>query len=88
MEGPTIKGKEKIMLANYKKFARLDALRLIEQGYEPESLVHFVEYPQDSYLYGKEYLYISTPLPAGTDLAGHLCSYYTLGELAWPDEEE
>ena len=70
------------MNANYKQQAKLEAQELIAQGYGQESLVHFVEYPKDYYLYGEEYMYLSTPLPPDTNLSGHISIYYRLSELA------
>ena len=75
------------MNAAYEKQAKQEALALIAQGYEPECLVHLIEYPKDYYLYGVEYMFLSKPLPAGTDLAGYTSVYYTLGELAQLGEE-
>ena len=75
------------MIEAYKQQAREEAIERIARGCDPRSLVHVVEYPADHYLYGVEYQHLSSPLPPNSDLAGHLCKYYTLGELAKLDEE-
>ena len=75
------------MIKAYKQQATREAMELIALGYDQECLAHLIEYPEDYYLYGEEYMYLSTPLPAGTDLAGYVSVYYTLRELAQLGED-
>jgi hypothetical protein len=53
--------------------ARLAALRIAD-GASPDDLGHVIYYPDGS-------VGISTPLPAGSDLAGYTETYYTLRTL-------
>lgn len=76
------------MFEAYTQQARVEALELIAKGYDVASLVHLVKYPTSCYLYETEYMYLSTPLDPDTDLSGYTSIYYTLGELAYPENEE
>lgn len=54
------------------------ALEMISEGADPQGLVH-VLYSSDA---GSGYLGVSSPLPAGSVLAGYTSRYFTLAELA------
>ena len=89
MEVNQLKGEKKMikMIKAYEQQARREALALIAKGYDPECFTHLIEYPKDYYLWGKEYMHLTTPLLPDSDLTGHLARHYTLGELAQTDEE-
>lgn len=58
------------------------AKTMIEEGADPQGLVHVQFYPEDYQPGECEVQGVSTPLPAESDLSGYTSRYYTLEELA------
>ena len=63
-----------------KQMAAQEALERIQDGQDPESLVHILYFPGD--MYPDEIQGLSSSLPPGSNLSGYTGRYYTLAELA------